>query len=120
MYFFDTYALSEIISGNKNYDKYKNDIITTSTLNISEFYYFLLRAYNKKTADYLIKKLDFRLINIIKIELAVEASKFKFENKKEKLSYVDCIGYILAEKFNMKFLTGDEKFEYKKNVEFVK
>ncbi len=120
MYFFDTYALSEMILENENYSQYKKDVITTSTLNISELYYFLLRKYDKKTADYLIKQLAFRLINIIKLDLVIEASKFRFENKKEKLSYIDCIGYMLAKRLNMKFLTGDEKFKNKDNVEFVK
>jgi len=32
----------------------------------------------------------------------------------------DCVGYVLAIRNNLKFLTGDEKFENKKNVEFVK
>ena len=120
MYFFDTYALSEMILGNKSYDKYKNEIINTSTLNIAEFYYFLLRNYDKKTADYLVKKLDFRLMSIIRLEIALKASELKFKNKKEKLSYVDCIGYELANVLNMVFLTGDNKFENKPNVEFVK
>jgi len=32
----------------------------------------------------------------------------------------DCIGYVIAERNKMRFLTGDEKFKNKKNVEFVK
>ena len=119
-YFFDTYALSEMILENENYEKYQTEVINTSTLNIAEFYYFLLRNYDKKTADYLIKNLDFRLINIIQRDMAIEAGNFKFENKKEKLSYIDCLGYSIAKMLNMIFLTGDEKFKNKENVEFVK
>jgi len=44
--------------------------------------------------------------------------KYKFKN--QKLSFIDCIGYILAKKHKAKFLTGDEKFKGKENVEFVK
>ena len=45
---------------------------------------------------------------------------FKLYNKKEKLSYVDCIGHCLAKEIGVRFLTGDQKFENKENVEYVK
>jgi len=45
---------------------------------------------------------------------------FRALNKKRNLSYVDCIGYIIAKQRNIKFLTGDKEFEYMENVEFVK
>ena len=32
----------------------------------------------------------------------------------------DCIGYIIAKRLGMKFLTGDKEFEGFENVEFVK
>jgi len=38
-------------------------------------------------------------------------------NKNKKLSYVDCIGYIMAKSRNIRFLTGDEQF---KNAKFIK
>ena len=47
-----------------------------------------------------------------------QQNKFKF--KKEKLSYIDCLGYEVAKKLKIKFLTGDEGFRDKENVEFVK
>lgn len=118
--FFDSHAIIEIIKNGKNYDKYANFQIITSTLNVAEVYYFLLRIQDKKTADYLIKKMDFKLANMIRLDIALKSSRFKFENKKEKLSYTDCIGYFLAQEMNLKFLTGDEKFKNKGNVEFIK
>jgi predicted nucleic acid-binding protein len=87
---------------------------------MAEVYYFLLRTYDQKTADYLIRKMNFKLVNIIKLDVVLEASKLKFEHKAEKLSYIDCLGYCIAKTLNMKFLTGDEKFEKKSNVEFAK
>jgi predicted nucleic acid-binding protein len=119
-YFFDSYALIEIILENKNYEKFKDHVITTSTLNLMEVYYFLLRTYNKQTADFWIKKLEFNLSNIIKLDTALKSSNFRFNNKKDKLSYIDCLGYFLSKEVGMKFLTGDEKFRNKENVEFVK
>ncbi|MBI4116981.1 PIN domain-containing protein [Candidatus Pacearchaeota archaeon] len=118
--FFDSYAIIELILENENYEKFGEGLITTSTLNLMEVYYFLLRQYNRQTADFWMKKLNFNLSNIIKLDIALKAGKFRFEYKKEKLSYIDCIGYILSKEMNMKFLTGDEKFKNKNNVEFVK
>ena len=46
--------------------------------------------------------------------------EFKLKYKKERVSYVDCIGHALALELGIRFLTGDEKFEDKDNVEFVK
>jgi predicted nucleic acid-binding protein len=40
--------------------------------------------------------------------------------KKKSLSYADCINYSIAEKMNLKLLTGDEDFRGIENVEFVK
>lgn len=48
------------------------------------------------------------------------ASRFKLQYKKRNLSMTDCIGYILAKKLGIKFLTGDKEFEDMENVEFVK
>ena len=119
-YFFDSYSIIELILGNDNYSKFKDIKIFTTVLNIMEVYYYLLREYDKKTADFWIKKLDAELINIMGLETVLEASRLKFQYKKEKLSYIDCIGYVISKKFNAKFLTGDEQFKNFENVEFVK
>ena len=37
-----------------------------------------------------------------------------------KLSIPDAIGYTVARRLNIKFLTGDKDFEGMENVEFVK
>lgn len=119
-YFFDSSAIIEVIEGNEGYSRFKNLQITTTTLNVAEVYFYLLREHNEQTADYWIKKLNFELINIIKLNTIMNATKLKFKNKKEDLSYIDCIGYILSKELNVKFLTGDNKFKNRENVEFVK
>ena len=119
-YFFDSYAIIEILRGNPEYRKYLDFDLVTSTLNISEVYYSLIRELGEEQAKKNLRKLNPRLINVIKLHISLEASRFKFKYRKEKLSYIDCLGYILAKSLSMKFLTGDEKFENKNNVEFVK
>jgi len=119
-YFFDTYALYEIIHGNKNYEKYEKEIsILTTKLNLMELHYLLLRLYGEERANLTYDRL---LIYIKEIsdEIIKEANKFRLLFKRRKLSYIDCVGYILAKYNGVKFLTGDKQFEDLENVEFVK
>ena len=44
----------------------------------------------------------------------------KKELNKRKLSMTDCIGYMMAKQWGIKFLTGDKEFEDMENVEYVK
>lgn len=119
-YFFDSCAIIEVIEGNENYIKFKNIPIITTTLNVAEVYFYFLKEHNEQTANYWIKNLNLKLLNIIKLSLAINATKLRFKNKKEGLSYTDCMGYMLSKELNIKFLTSDGKFKNKENVEFVK
>lgn len=119
MYFFDTFAIIEVIKGNKNYERFKDFNIITSILNVGELYYIHLKEYNKKTADFWYKKIKFDLVEIAP-EIIVKAMYFRFLNKEKNLSLVDCVGYILALSKQIKFLTGDKEFKDLPNVEFVK
>ena len=118
-YFFDSYSIIEIMRKNSSYLKYADSVIITNVLHLAEVYYHLLINYNEKTADSWMSKLKLSFIEITP-EIAVEASKFRFKNKKARLSYADCIGYITAQKQGLKFLTGDKQFKHMKGVEFVR
>lgn len=120
VYFFDTYALHEIITKNQSYDPYiKGIAVVTTRLNLMELHYTLLIKYGKNIADrYFDFFADFSVDfddNIVK-----KASEFKFSLRKRKLSYIDCLGYIVAKSKGIKFLTGDKEFEDLENVEYVK
>lgn len=119
MIFFDSYAILEVIKGAPNYERYKETTLITNTLNLSEVFYSLIREVGERVGEDIINKLDFEFVEISE-EIALKASKFKYKNKKLKLSYADCIGYITALENNMKFLTGDKEFEKFKDVEFVR
>jgi len=119
MIFFDAYAIVEIINGNKNYEKFKEEIILTNTLHLAEVFYSLLKNFGEKKAGQIINNLDFEFIEISE-DIAIESAKFKFENKDKKFSYSDCIGYTSAVKEGIIFLTGDKEFEGFDGVEFVK
>ena len=119
-FFFDTYALVEISKGNPNYQQYSSGIkVILNKLNLLEYIYFLIRE-NK---EYQIKDVFNRLskFNVdYDNEILIKSAKMKYKFSKEKLSFIDCMGYFLAKKHNVKFLTGDNKFKDKENVEFVK
>ena len=84
-----------------------------------ELHYSILRLYGEEKAEK-----AFNFFNKFCIEFDDEiikgANKFRLKNYRRDLSYIDCIGYVLAKKLNAKFLTGDEQFKDFENVEFVK
>lgn len=118
-YFFDTYALIEIVKGNANYVKFKYAKVVLSILNLAEFHYKILKDFNSKLADELVSEYESSLIEIDVLTIK-EANEFRLLNKSKKLSYADCIGYTMARKYGLKFLTGDKQFINMPNVEFVK
>ncbi len=123
-YFFDTYALHEIEEGSDNYLQFSQDVgIVTTSLNLMELYYSCLVKESQAAAEE--KFSHFRPFCIeasdeVLKEAAMMRAQMKAKLNKSNLSYVDCIGYVLAKKLKVKFLTGDREFEGLDNVEFVK
>lgn len=118
-YFFDTYAIIEIIEDNKNYEKYKEEDIITSILNAGELYYSLLKKNVEETAETWHERLKQSAV-LVDSEIIKKAMKFRFENKSKKFSFIDCVGYVIAKERNLIFLTGDDGFKDMENIEFVK
>ena len=119
VYFFDTYAIIELMENSSGYLRFKDFKIVTSILNIGEIYNILLREKGKETADSWFKNFNCELLEISP-EVMIKAIYFRHVNKKIDLSLTDCVGYTLSLKHNLKFLTGDRQFEKMQNVEFVK
>lgn len=119
IYLADTYALIELIGGNRDYQPYLDATLLTTKLNLAELYYHLLREYNAKTADHYLD-----LYSRITIEVSITSIRngmaLKLKHKHERLSYTDCIAYALAHEIGIRFLTGDEKFKTRANVEYVR
>ena len=115
-YFFDTYAIIELIKGNPNYEFVKENVIVTGAMNMAEVYYALLLENKENIVDSIIKKFNIETVDMTQ-QIAIEAAKLRYKNKKLFLSYIDCIGYILARENNLIFLTGDKEFERMENVE---
>ncbi|MBI2580248.1 hypothetical protein HYV85_00380 [Candidatus Woesearchaeota archaeon] len=96
LFFADTYALVEIIKGNPNYGPYLAELLVTSALNVAELYYWLLLNFGEERAEHYF---------MFYAGIMIPASLPAIRN-----------GMLMR----IKFLTGDEKFRNKANVEFVK
>ncbi len=118
-FFLDTYALVEIIEGNKGYRECLKQAVFTTKLNLAELYYYLLKERGVQAADEYLNVYSRHLTAITNSSIR-NAMKFKLENKGDRISYADAIGYALSFELGVKFLTGDEKFADKPNVEYVK
>lgn len=122
-FFADTYAIIEILKGNENYRHYIDLELGTTEFNLFELTYFLVRDYGKSKALKILSKvkLEFELVDVTDKDF-VNASEFRLQMKKigKQLSLVDCLGYTVAKRLNVKFLTGDNEFKDLENVEFVK
>ena len=118
-YFFDTYAVIEIVSGSPLYARFANEVPSITVFNLVEIYYSAINHLDESRAEEIYEKYSGCVIRITD-EILKDAMKFRKKNKKRDLSYADCVGYICALKNNLIFLTGDKEFENLENVEFVK
>lgn len=118
-FFFDTYALFEIVHKNKDYSNYLRVGIITTKLNLMELHYRMLSLYGENYAEKTYERFKVFCVDVGD-ETIKKSNYFKLKNKKKRLSYIDCIGYIIAKMNNVKFLTGDTQFKNMDNVEFVK
>ena len=119
IYFLDTQAFIELIKGNERYKQFINGNFRTTILNLYELYFNILKEFNERKAKEYFEKYYLSIIEIKK-EQVFKAAKFKLENKKNNLSYVDALGYEISKFENFKFLTGEKEFENMPNIEFVR
>lgn len=118
-YFFDAYAILAVLKAEENYQQFAESAFITNTLHLAEVYFSLLKEFDEETATNTIEKIRFIFLEISQ-NIAIKAAKFKHTHKKSNMSYGDCIGYITAKQNNLLFLTGDEAFRNRDNVEFIK
>ena len=117
-FIFDTYALIEIIQGNKNYGPYLNSRVIINNFIFAELCYILIRDGYPKLEKYL--ELYKKFIVNLNPQIIKEAMNFRHKNKHKNMSIPDCISYFQSKELGILFLTGDKEFESMENVEFVK
>ncbi len=122
-YYADTYALVEILKGNPVYERYAKDVLLTSEFNILELAYALARDYGSRTALEIIRAVrTFVTIIEARDEDYVRASVLRLELRKQgkNISLIDALGYAIARRLSIPFLTGDQEFENLEGVEYVR
>ncbi|MBI2146353.1 PIN domain-containing protein [Candidatus Woesearchaeota archaeon] len=118
-YFFDSYALIEVIKGNPAYLKYSDEIVTITIFNLVEVTYAVFRSFGEEKAHEVYEKFK-GCVQDMDWGVILAALKLKDKYNKKHLSYADCLGYAFAESRDLFFLTGDEDFRDMNRVEFVK
>ena len=116
-HFFDTYAFFEVINGNPKYKIYTESQVITTIFNLAELNYGLKKKMSKGASNNYTEKYYQYAVGI-RLDDIQNAMDLKTVHR--NLSIPDAIGYIIAKKYNVKFLTGDKDFENMENVEFVK
>lgn len=117
IFFFDTYAFFEIIRGNPRYNPYLDSRIVTTIFNLAELNYNLKKEKDKKAVDEYTDKYSKFIINVSIDDIKI-AMDFKTIHR--HLSIPDAVGYTVAKRLGINFLTGDKDFEGMENIEFVK
>ena len=118
-YFFDSYAIIEIIKGNPRYIRYSECAVVITWLNLIEVVYSCFLDYGEEKAKEVYDKFK-ECVEDLDWPILIKALKLKQKYKKRNLSYADCAGYAFAYERGLRFLTGDEGFRDFENVEFVK
>ncbi len=118
-YFWDSYAVVEVIKGNPSYARYIQEPVVITIFNLAEIYWAALNDLGEKGSDEIYTHYKQSVVEIDD-EILKDAIKLRKKHKSRDLSYADCIGYFYAIKNNMKFLTGDKEFQGFENVEFAK
>lgn len=115
-YFFDSYAIIEMLLRNPAYEKYLEFPLVTTILNKIEIYWWAITRYNQGLADNLLGSIKHCEISD---EVVRKAMLFRKQYSKRKFSYADAVGYTFAKEYNLLFLTGDKQFRGLSSVEFV-
>ena len=110
------------LSGNQNYTPYfeENDGYLTK-MNLMEICYRTLEVHGEPAARQVITTFSKYIVDFVLAD--IEGSmKLRMNLKKDgrDISYADALGYYLALKNKVKFLTGDKWFNGLDGVEFVK
>ena len=117
LYFFDTYAFFEILRGSPAYRPYAEANAITTIFNLAELNYNLKSRQGAELAD---KWTDAFKKFLVPVEVVDIKKSMELRVSMKTLSIPDAIGYTVARRHGVKFLTGDEDFRNMPQVEFIK
>jgi len=105
-YFFDTYAIIELLKHNPDYAPYKDCGFATTILNKIELHSWAVNAYGDAFGEILLAIPTHDITN----DVIRNATAFRLKHKRRNISYADAIGYAFARVHELTFLTGDKAF----------
>ena len=119
-YFFDTYAILETLRSSPKYRPYLAASAVTTKLSLFELYCGLRRV--GKTRQEALATVKEWAACAVDYDVGVirDAAEMWLEQRGRDISMTDCIGYVIARRLGIRFLTGDAQFRDMPNVEFVK
>ena len=118
-YFFDTYAAIELLRKNPGYQKYVNEKIRITFLNLLEIAYIVFTQHGEKEAFRSFMRFKEFVIEIPD-EVVMKAVRYRAEHRRKSLSHADSLGYIYSQHSGLIFITGDDAFKDLPGVDFVK
>jgi len=120
-YFADSYAIIEMLKGNENFRSYQSEQLITTEFNICEVAFAVCRDYPGNAPQ---------ILNVVRKMVHLQSTRdedycsgaiWRKNGSRDgkKLSTIDCVGYSVANRLNIPFLTGDREFSDMENVQFV-
>lgn len=115
-YFFDAYALLRLREGAASHERFRLEPVITERGHLYEFTRELLKRVSAREARIALGALAPNRIEPTDDDL-VEAAKLHRDHA--RMSAQDALGYVLARREGLRFLTGDRAFRKMAGVEFV-
>lgn len=115
-YFFDAYALVRFRWGAPSYAPFAQEPVITERTHLYEFARFVLVAEGARAVVPAILSLRANRLDPTDHDL-LAAAKLRLGHP--RLSGADALGYVLAQREGLRFLTGDSAFRKLPGVEFV-
>ena len=121
-FFADSYALIEMLKGNENYRAFQSKRLITTEFNICEVGFAVCRNYPANAPQVLktVRKMVTLRATSNEDYCSGAARKKEASGQGKKLSTIDCVGYSVANRLKIPFLTGDREFADMNNVQFVR
>ena len=121
-FFADSYALIEMLKGNENYRSYQSEQLIATEFNICEVGFAVCREYPADAPRVLrtVRKMVAIQETLNEDYCAGAVRRKEASGQGKKLSTIDCVGYSVANRLNIPFLTGDREFADMDNVCFVR
>lgn len=117
-YFFDSYAIIELLRGNPQYLPYGEKAVTITFLNLMEVVHSVVMEFGEKKGKEIYEKFQGD-VQGVDWPIILQMTQLKQKLHRRNVSYADCLGYAFAQQKGMLFLTGDKEFKGLPGVEFV-